>query len=111
MARRAPSPTSVQREAHRRKRRSAFIKFSPRSSSALGPRCPLVLPLFVAPLQEILGARGAQMRAAIHHHHLAIDVGGAVGNQEACEIGKFPMLAGAAKRIACRPALVTALGA
>ena len=51
------------------------------------------------------------MRAAIHHHHLAIDVGGTVGNQEACEIGKFPMLAGAAKRIACRPALVTALGA
>ena len=36
---------------------------------------------------------------------------GTVGNQEACEIGKFPMLAGAAKRIARRPALIAALGA
>ena len=63
----------------------------------------LLLPLRVGPLQQILGAGAAQMRAAILHHHLAIDVAGGIGNQETRQIGKFAMFADAAERISARP--------
>src|ERR1019366_1003465 len=45
-------------------------------------RGALLLPLRVGPLQQILGAGTAQMRAAVLHHHLAIDVAGGIGNQK-----------------------------
>ena len=61
-------------------------------------------------MQEILGAGTAQVRAAVLHHHLAIDVAGGIGNQETCEIGKLAMLADAAERIFRRPSFVAALG-
>src|SRR5450759_698731 len=48
----------------------------PGTSSAFRPRRALLLPLRVGPGQEILGAGTAQLRAAILHHHLAIDVAG-----------------------------------
>src|SRR4051812_42742642 len=78
---------------------------------ALGPVLALLLPLRVGPLQQVLGAGTAQMRAAVLHHHFAVDVAGLVGNQEARQIGKFAVFAGAAERIAMRPAFVAALGA
>ena len=62
-------------------------------SLALGPRRPLLFPLRVAPLQQILGAGPAQMRAAVLHHHLAIDVAGLIGNQEAGEVGELAVFA------------------
>src|SRR5882757_2997135 len=77
----------------------------PPRASSLGARGALLLPLFVGPVQQVLGAGTAQMRAAIHDHHLAIDVAGLVGNQEARKVGEFGMLAGAAERIALRPGL------
>lgn len=58
------------------------------------------LPLVVGPLQQILGPGRAQMRPAILHHHLAIDIAGPIRDQEAREIGKLAMLAGTAERIA-----------
>jgi len=39
------------------------------------------------------------MRAAILHHHLAVDVAGAVRNQETREIGQLAMFADTAERI------------
>ena len=51
------------------------------------------------------------MRAAVLHHHLAIDVAGGIRNQETREIGKFAMFADAAERISRGPVIVTALGA
>ena len=80
------------------------------SVSAFRPALALFLPLRIAPLQEIFGAGTAQMRAAILHHHLAIDIAGLVGNQKARQVSKFAMLAGAAERIALRPAFIAALG-
>ena len=50
------------------------------------------------------------MRAAILHHHLAIDVAGGIGNQETREIGKLAMFADAAERIFRSPSVVAALG-
>ena len=50
------------------------------------------------------------MRAAVLHHHLAVDVAGLVGNQKTRKIGQLTMFAGAAERIAMRPAFITALG-
>src|SRR3990170_625894 len=79
-------------------------------ASALRPRRALLLPLRVGPLQQILGAGTAQMRAAVLHHHLAIDVAGAVRNQETREIGKLAMFADTAERVFRRPSVVTALG-
>src|SRR5260370_16222211 len=79
--------------------------------SAYRPRGALLLPLRVAPLQQILGAGTAQMRAAILHHHLAIDIARGIRNQKTREIGELAMVAGAAERIPLRPAFVTALGA
>jgi hypothetical protein len=49
-------------------------------------------PLRLAPLQQILCTRGTQMRPAILHHHLAVDVGSMVRDWEAFEIGEFAML-------------------
>jgi Lon protease-like protein len=46
--------------------------------STLRPALALLLPLRIGPLQQILGAGTAQMRAAILHHHLAIDVAGPI---------------------------------
>src|SRR5437660_1772470 len=79
--------------------------------SVFAPRRALLFPLRVGPLQQILGPRRTQMRAAILHYHLAIDVAGLVRNQEAREVRKLAMLAGTAERIARGPALVAALGA
>jgi len=76
-----------------------------------GARRALLLPLRVGPLQQILRAGAAKMRATILHHHFTIDVAGAVRDQEAREVGKFRVFAGAAERIARRPALVAAFGA
>jgi hypothetical protein len=81
------------------------------SISALRPALALLLPLRIGPLQQILGAGTAQMRAAILHYHLTIDVAGLIGNQKARQIGKFAMLAGAAERIALRPAFIAPFGA
>ena len=78
--------------------------------SASGAAFALLLPLRIGPLQQILRAGTAQMRAAVLHHHLAVDVAGLIGNQEAGEIGELAMLAGAAERIAMRPAFIAALG-
>src|ERR1700733_15392990 len=75
-----------------------------------GARGALRFPLRVGPLQQVLGARTAQMRAAILHHHLAIDVAGGIRNQETREIGQFAMFAGAAERIARGPSLFAAFG-
>jgi hypothetical protein len=50
-------------------------------------RNALARPLRLAPLQQILCTRGANAP-----RHLAIDVGGAVRDQEAFEIGEFAML-------------------
>ena len=50
------------------------------------------------------------MRAAVLHHHLAVDVAGLIGDQETREIGQLAMLAAAAERIAGRPAFIAALG-
>src|SRR5438034_9777211 len=69
------------------------------SSRAFRSRRPLLLPLRIAPLQEILRARAAQMRAAVHHHHLAIDVTRPIRDQEACKISKLAVFARAAQRI------------
>jgi hypothetical protein len=46
-------------------------------------------------MQQVLGAGAAQMRAAVLHHHLAVDVAGPLGNQETREIGEFAMFADA----------------
>src|SRR6266566_748267 len=70
----------------------------------------LFLPLRGAPLQEILGARAAQMGAAVLHHHLAVDVAGGIGNQETREIGKLTVFADTNERIFRRPSFVAALG-
>src|SRR4029077_12489759 len=78
--------------------------------SAPGAALALLRPLRIGPLQQVLGAGAAQMRAAILHHHLAIDVAGLVGNQEARQIGEFAVFAGATERIAVRPAFIAALG-
>ena len=43
-------------------------------------------------MQQILGAGTAQMRAAILHYHLAIDVPGLIGNQKTLQVGKFASL-------------------
>ena len=75
-----------------------------------GARGALRFPLRVGPLQQVLGARTAQMRAAILHHHLAIDVAGGIRNQETRKIGQFAMFAGAAERIARGPSLLAAFG-
>ena len=69
------------------------------SRSVLPPRRPLLLPLRVGPLQQILGAGTAQMRATVLHHHLAIDIAAGIGNQEARKIGQLAMLADPAERI------------
>src|ERR1700752_4376825 len=79
------------------------------ASSALDSRGALLVPLRVGPLQQVFRAGGAQMRAPVLHHHLAIDVRRRIRDQEACEIGKLPMLAGAAERVARSP-FVAALG-
>jgi hypothetical protein len=50
------------------------------------------------------------MRAAVLHHHLAVDVARGIGNQEARKIGKLATFADAAKRISRCPVLVRALG-
>src|SRR5258708_2308247 len=60
-------------------------------SLALRSRRPLLFPLRVAPLQQVLGAGPAQMRAAVLHHHLAIDVAGRIGNQEPSNISSLPV--------------------
>src|SRR5438876_8381975 len=78
--------------------------------SAPGTRRPLFLPLRLGPLQQILGAGTSQMRAAVLHHHLAIDVAGLIRNQETREIGEFAVLTDTTKRILGRPALVAAFG-
>src|SRR6202011_5835242 len=67
------------------------------SASAFRTRRPLLLPLRVGPLQQILGAGTAQVRAAVLHHHLAIDVAGLIGNQKTRQIGEFGVFAGAAE--------------
>src|ERR1700694_264285 len=69
------------------------------------PSHPLLLPLRIRPCQEILGAGTAQMRAAVLHHHLAIDVASGIRNQEARQIGKLTMPAAAAERISGCPVL------
>src|SRR6185312_17298113 len=74
------------------------------------PRRAQLVPLRLAPLQEILGARTAQMRPTVLHDHLAVDIGGGIRNQKACEIGELAMFAGAAKRVARRPCRIAALG-
>ena len=51
------------------------------------------------------------MRAAVLHHHLAIDVAGGIGNQETRQIRKLVMFADTAERISQSPAFVAALGA
>ena len=89
-----------------RRRRCAAAQFG----SALRPRVALLLPLRVGPLQQILGAGTAQMRAAVLHHHLTVEVAGPVRNQETREIGEFAMFADAAERIFRRPPFVAALG-
>jgi hypothetical protein len=53
-------------------------------------------------LQKVLGARRAQMRAAVLHDHLPIDVGGRIRNQEAREIGELAMFADTPEWIARR---------
>src|ERR1700692_1992443 len=90
--------------------RSACRVSHPLPRSAFSAALALFLPLRVGPLQQILGAGTAQMRAAVLHHHLAIDIAGLIGDQETGEVGEFAMLAGAAERIAVRPTLVAALG-
>src|SRR6202453_2591045 len=78
--------------------------------SGLRSRGSLLFPLRVAPMQQVLGAGTAQMRAAILHHHLAVDVAGAVGNQETGEIRELAMFADTSQWISrCRP-FVAALG-
>src|SRR3984893_2335300 len=81
------------------------------SSSAFRPRRPLLLPLRVGPLQQVLGAGTAQMRAAVLHHHLAIDVAGGIGNEKTRQIGKLAMLAVAPERISRCPSFLAPLGA
>src|SRR6267378_4783768 len=80
---------------------------APRAADSLALR-PLLFPLRVAPLQQILGAGPAQMRAAVLHHHLAIDVAGRIGNQETCKICKLAVFADATERISGGPAFVAA---
>src|SRR6185436_10715881 len=70
----------------------------------------LLLPLRLGPLQQILSAGAAQMRAAVLHHHLAIDEAGLVGNQITREVGELGVVAMAAERVAVGPALLAALG-
>src|ERR1700759_1791358 len=76
----------------------------------LGARGALLVPLRVGPLQQVLCSGTAQVCAAVLHHHLAIDVGGRIRNQETREISKLAVFPGAAERIARRPALIAALG-
>ena len=51
------------------------------------------------------------MRAAVLHHHLAIDVAGGIRNQETRQITELAMFAGAAERIPRGPITVTAFRA
>src|SRR3954447_11296283 len=51
------------------------------------------------------------MRATVDHHHLAVDVAGTVGDQEAGEVGKLAVLAGASHRVARGPPFVATRGA
>ena len=62
------------------------------------PRRPLPLPLRFGPLQQIVGAGTAQVRSAILHHHLAVDITGLIRNQKTGEIGKFSVSGLAAGR-------------
>src|SRR5882672_714158 len=80
------------------------------SSSAFRPCGALLFPLRVGPLQQILGAGTAQMRAAVLHYHLAVDVTGGIGNQETRQVGQLAVFTDAAERIFRCPALVAALG-
>ena len=79
---------------------------APDSLSALWPAFALLLPLRIGPLQEVFSAGTSQMRAAILHDHLAINIAGLVGDQKARQVGEFFMLASAAERITLRPAFV-----
>src|SRR5262249_53570479 len=76
----------------------------------LGAALALLPPLRIGPLQQILCAGTAQVRAAILHYHLTIDITGLVGDQEARQVCKLAMLAGAAERIALRPTFIASLG-
>jgi hypothetical protein len=58
----------------------------------------MLFPSRVGPMQQVLGAGTAQMSATVLHDHLAIDVARALRDQEACEIGKFPMFPAPAER-------------
>src|SRR6266436_4146978 len=69
------------------------------SSRAFRSRRPLLLPLLIGPLQQVLGAGTAQVRAAILHHHLAVDVTCPIRDQKACKISKLAVFAGATQRI------------
>src|ERR1700738_23455 len=80
------------------------------AASSFRARLALLLPLRIGPLQQILGAGTAQMRAAVLHHHLAIYVAGLIRDQEARQISQLTMLTGTAERIAVGPAFIAALG-
>src|SRR4051794_39504510 len=90
--------------------RHALARLGARSALLFRPRRPLLLPLRVGPFQKILCPRTAQMRAAILHHHFAIDVAGGIRNQETREIGKLALFADSAERIFRCPAFIAALG-
>src|ERR1700692_5065804 len=91
--------------------RSACRVSHPLPRSRLSAALALFFPLRVGPFQQTLGAGTAQRGASVLHHHLAIDIAGLIGDQETGEVGESAMLAGAAERIAVRPALVAAFGA
>src|SRR3954452_4418486 len=80
------------------------------TNSAFRARGPLLLPLRVGPLQQVLGAGTAQMHAAVLHHHFAIDIAGLIRNQKTGEIGELAVLADAAERIFRRRTLAAAFG-
>src|SRR6476660_1335647 len=81
--------------------RAAIITVSSRAFT-VACRLPLRGPLRIGPLQQVFRAGTAQMRSAILHHHLAVDVRGLIGNQEACESGEFAVVADAPERMSLR---------
>src|SRR5947209_7033307 len=78
--------TSEAHPATHTKLRKASQSFAVRcresASSAFRARRALRFPLLLGPLQEVFSTGTAQMRAAVHDHHLAIDVAAAIRDQE-----------------------------